>query len=262
MELSSLAEAFQVIEHARWAGRPLALFSDFDGTLVEIDDAPFDIYPTAKLRDALTQIATATESRLAVISGRDLADLRPRVGVEAACYAGNHGLELVGPDWAELAPGAEPYRAAMEPLIPQLEAAVRPYPGAWVQNKGLTASVHYRQMPPELAPTLNAAIACVVAPVAEQFQLRAGKMVLEVRPRLAWHKGSAAQFLIERWNFPSQTPPLALFLGDDLTDEDGFAAFPDGVTILVGEPRATAARYHAENPEQIACFLHALAKMF
>jgi trehalose 6-phosphate phosphatase len=189
-----------------------------------------------------------------VVSGRDLADLVPRVGVDGIAYAGNHGLEIAGPGYQFRDPGAVERMGELAGVVGELAAELAAVAGAWVQDKGLSASVHYRQVSPELVPAVREAVERVVGPYLGRFVLRAGKMVVEVRPAVDWHKGRAVRWLADRLG-----GGVAIFLGDDQTDEDAFAALPDGVTVLVGPDRPTAARYRVESPDEVARFLRWVA---
>ena len=127
-------------------------------------------------------------------------------------------------------------------------------PGALVEPKGLTTSVHYRNVSPEHRDDLARIVHEAVATDAARFVLTAGHCVWEIRPRVRWHKGqastgSSAISEIRRGR-------LVFYLGDDRTDEDAFASLPDGVTVKVGSPGApTRARYRLPDPDSVQAFL-------
>ncbi len=239
-------------------GRRVLLFVDFDGTLVPIKDDPMACELAAEGRELLGRIAAHPNAAAAVVSGRDLTDLRPRVGVAGLAYAGNHGLEIEGPGFVFREPGAAALVGELAAIAADLTPALADVPGAWVQNKGLSASVHYRQTPPALVPRVREAVERAVAPHRGRFVLRGGKMVLEVRPAVDWHKGRAVRWLWEKLAEGDRNP-VAIYLGDDATDEDAFKAIPDGVTVMVGPSRQTAARYRLDGPQDVTRFLVWLA---
>jgi trehalose-phosphatase len=240
------------------SGRRVLLFVDFDGTLVPIRDDPMACELSPEGRDLLGRIAAHPNAAVAVVSGRDLPDLRPRVGVDGLAYAGNHGLEIRGPGFEYREPGAVALAGELAAITAELTAALTGVPGAWVQNKVLSASVHYRRTPAGLVPRVKEAVERVAGPHRERFVLRGGKMVLEVRPAVDWHKGRAVRWLWERLAAGAPNP-VAIYLGDDATDEDAFAAVPDGVTVMVGPSRQTAARYRLDGPPDVTRFLAWLA---
>lgn len=234
--------------------------TDFDGTLARYTDDPDEATLTAGGRDALAALAACARTAVAVVSGRDLPNLRGRIGLAGIGYAGNHGLEieLPGGDRFEH-PAAAGLRPEMARLAGELRSAVAGLPGAWVQDKGLTLTVHYRRTPEPLHPTVGKVVQDVVFPPSPSrgegrkgFRVRPGVLNWEVRPPADWDKGSAVAWLRDR---QSPAGALAFFLGDDHTDEDAFRALPGGVTVLVGPVRATAAAYHAADPAAVVDFL-------
>src|SRR5262249_13764394 len=127
----------------------LALFLDFDGTL-----APTVSHPNEACLDALTQkrllaLSTCPDVLLAIISGREILDLRGRVNLPDIVYAGNHGLEISGPHCAYVEPGALEHRGDLKELAESLAKRLAGIRGAWVEDKGLTASVHFRNVAEE-----------------------------------------------------------------------------------------------------------------
>lgn len=239
-------------------GRHLLLFSDFDGTLVPIDDTPFECAATPEVREILGRVNNHARAAVGVVSGRDLADLRPRVGVEGIAYAGNHGLEIVGPGLEFREPTAEARSAELAEILADIRREIAGIPGAWVQNKILSASVHFRQTAPDRVPQVQEIVHRLAGPHQDRFVLRDGKMVVEIRPAVDWHKGKAVEWLRDRLGKPD---PLCVYLGDDRTDEDAFAALPDGVTVRVGLDQPTSARFRVESSDDIAEILRRIAAL-
>jgi|YNPBryunderm2012_1023409.scaffolds.fasta_scaffold23142_2 trehalose 6-phosphate phosphatase len=257
VQFAALWEGMERIRRAIRERRIVLLFLDFDGTLVPITDRPFAIVIPPSVQQMLAMIHNHPQAKVAVVSGRDLADLRPRVGVEELAYAGNHGLEMSGPGWEFVEPRADRLRGHLAQLLTEVADEVRRVPGAWVQNKDLSASVHYRDVAVEHHAELQQILAAHVssAPHHGVFILRSGKMVLEIRPNIAWHKGTAIDWLTPRLA-PTANEPLRIVLGDDTTDEDAFQHAAEGVTILVGRSdRYSTARYRLESPDRVAAFL-------
>jgi trehalose 6-phosphate phosphatase len=188
-----------------------------------------------------------------VISGRERADLQARVGVPGLIYAGNHGLEISGPGLLFVEPTAVACRSALQALAADLGKRVAAIPGAFVEDKGLTLSVHFRQAPASAAETLRQTVHSALANASHPFQLTTGSMVFEVRPRVTWNKGTAANWVRAQ---QAKSESLVIYIGDDATDEDAFVALGDGITIKVGSgPSETAAAYRVESPEDVWRFL-------
>jgi len=212
----------QALEHAdeiraRLADRRAAIFLDYDGTLTPIVDRPEDATLSPEMRASIERLAALAP--VAIVSGRDLGDVRRMVGVEGVAYAGSHGLDLLGPDGSthqhgrELLPALD---AAERALRPRVEAVL----GARLERKAFAVTVHYREVDEDRVPELDAAVAAVAAEHAD-LRRTGGKRVFELRPDIDWDKGSALTWLLAELGLGG-TDALPVNVGDDRTDEDAF----------------------------------------
>ena len=224
-----------------------ALFLDFDGTLVDLAEDPDAIQVPRRLAADLSRLSEALDGRAAFVSGRSLADLERHVGPLPLSAAGSHGGEV------RIA-GESETRASSVALPPGVMSEAREFcaarPGLRFEDKPLGAGLHYRGAPEREAEVLGFAAA-----VSERHGLaiKRGKMVAElVRP--GDDKGKAVAALLDEPPFAGGTP---IFIGDDITDEDGFAAVAaaGGFGILVGPARETAARYRLDSPADVHAWL-------
>ncbi len=238
------------------------LFCDFDGTLTPFKRNPADCFLEPSVADALAALAALKRFSVGIVSGRPLSDLRPRVGLPALAYAGNHGLEIRAPGFSFRLPQAVEMAGELDRIVLELQSSLAELPGTWVEHKELTASVHFRQAWEDSEPGAAARIGELAARAvgAAPFVLREGDMVLDIRPDVDWHKGSAIDWLSERLT-PPGAQPLVIYLGDDRTDEDAFACIQSGVTIRIGDPRPTLARYTLAAPRQVRDFLQWVLEM-
>lgn len=212
-----------------------ALFLDFDGTLVELADRPDAVSVDSDLHALLARLAAALPDRVAIVSGRSIAQLDAMLGDAA------DGLVLAGSHGAELRTGDDPAPVIAPPALPAIAVAMDRFaatrPGVVVERKSLGAALHYR-----LVPEHEAEARALAAALAAEHGLRLqhGKMMAEVRAD--GDKGRAVAALAAGAAMAG-FPPLVL--GDDVTDEDGFAAAArlGGAGVLVGEPRETAAAH-------------------
>jgi trehalose 6-phosphate phosphatase len=237
----------------------LVLLLDFDGTLAPIVERPEVAAPLPEALEAARRLAARSDVRLAVISGRGLADVRDRFPLEGVDYAGNHGMEIEGPGLNEIHPEARAARPLLEEAADTVRPLVERASGALLEDKGLTLSVHYRMTPPADAARLREAVHAALKP-RSGLRLTEGKMVLEVRPRVEWDKGRAVRFLLQRRPPPPGAP--ILYLGDDTTDEDAFrelAGKGEGVLVSEEPPSATAAGSWLRHPGEVAELLADLA---
>lgn len=236
----------------------LKIFLDYDGTLTDVAPHPKEARLPERARVLLRNLAAEARCRVAVISGRRLAEVRSLVGLPSVAYAGNHGFEIAWPGGKWTHPGAVAARPGLESVLARLD--LTNCPGAWVEDKGLTLSVHYRQAPEAALPELTARVAGLVGGIPA-LELRGGKMSLEVRPHLAWDKGQAVLKLAGL--LAPEADWGLLYAGDDATDEDAFRVVGGserGVAILVGERGDTFADFCLPDPEALRELLEALLR--
>ena len=198
---------------------------------------------------------------MAIISGRDLADVMGVVATDRVWYAGSHGFEVWGPrgERSEREEG----RRLLGPLAEaagELERSVADIPGAWVERKRFAIAIHTRQVDDDRLAEVEAA---VDRAWERQPGLRktGGKRIFELRPDVEWDKGRALWWVFERARLQADRI-LPIYLGDDVTDEDAFAVLGDrGVGIVVEEgDRPTHAEYRLANPREVRTFLVELAR--
>jgi len=207
-------------------GGPIALFLDFDGTLVEIAPTPDSIMVPEWLAAGLEQLTADLDGRLALVSGRSLENLASHIGELCVAQAGSHGADCRLANGTRV--GTVP--KAMPPLVVDaLEALAGNHHGASLETKSHGAAVHYRGH-----PDIEAEVVAAAEAVATKFGLavKRGKCVVELLPESA-DKGRAVRALMADEAFAGSRP---IFIGDDVTDEDGFAAVKEfaGLGIIVG----------------------------
>lgn len=241
--------------------RHILLFVDYDGTLTPIVDRPELADLSEDTRQLLKTLARERRCTVGIISGRALPDLKNKVKIDGIIYAGNHGLEIEGPGLSLVNPLAEEIKPVLRVLYQVLRRALGAVKGVLVEDKGLTLSVHYRQVATREVPQVQSIFQRMVGGVQALGKVRIsrGKKVLEVRPAVAWDKGKAIRLLMKRYGKGKQTKLLPVYLGDDLTDEDGFgviAAYENGISVFVGEAsHNTTAQYYLRSPREVTTFL-------
>jgi alpha,alpha-trehalase len=183
-----------------------------------------------------------------------LSDLQSRVGLPVI-YAGNHGLEIQGPDFAFRAPGSEKSLAALDAIDSELTGKLAGIRGTLIEHKSLTISVHFRLVAPAQKPEVQRLVEEATRSRLDAVRLRAGKEIVEIRPAIDWNKGTAARWIRDRLGARDW---LTVCAGDDLTDEDMFHELPDAVSIKVG-PGPTAARFRVADTGEFATLLERVA---
>jgi trehalose-phosphatase len=246
--LQSLTEVDARIQNAS----RLALFLDFDGTLAPIAPDPAAVQLSDWMRETLQRIVERDSVVTTIMSGRPVEDLFVRVRLENVIYCGNHGLEIFGRGLSFVEPEADGRRDRLRRLTEVLQGRLEPIPGVRVEDKGLSASVHYRQAAESDIPAIEQAVRASVAAAGAWFRLNNGRHVFEVVPRTGWHKGAAVKWILTHLEDGRAFP---IYLGDDNTDEDAFAVLQDSITVRVGVDAATCAQYGVPGPTEVYRFI-------
>jgi trehalose 6-phosphate phosphatase len=209
--------------------RPLLVASDYDGVLAPLVGDPSAAVPQPGAAEALAALAGRDGVTVALVSGRGVADLQEVSGLSGPYrWIGSHGAEFDGPLAGELA-------ARRDALAAQLGPVIAGTPGARLEVKPAAVAVHVRQVADRAAAAVL--LAQVEGQVDPSLTKKPGKEVLELAVTDA-DKGSALRRLRGELGAAG-----ALYLGDDVTDEDGFRALEaDDVTVKVGDGE-TAARF-------------------
>lgn len=273
---------------ARARERKLFLFLDYDGTIAPIAKNPRAAVLPRRMKTILQELSRAHGVKVAVISGRSLRDIKRMVGLRRVIYAGNHGLEIEDgchrhevfvPQYVKL------HLAGVSSL---LRDDLRHIKGILFEDKGLAIAIHYRNIDGKLVRFVEDAVALRTGRPGLRDILRVdtGKKVLELRPRVSWTKGNAVTWLLARYaHMPFENtvekprilhrifPPknkthrplgraiLPVYIGDDVTDENGFAAVArGGVPVFVGTPRPSRAAYWLRDTTEVYQFLKKIAQ--
>jgi len=233
----------------RWA-----VFLDFDGTLVKLRSRPGDVSVPLGVKRVLQRLARNSEVLVAIVSGRRLKNLRELVGVEGVHYFGLHGAERDG----ESASISEESAAALDAAKRAARRELGSLTGIWIEDKGLTFSVHHRDANTVATKAAGAALVELLAPWRNTLHVLNGSRVWEVLPREITGKYAAVEYVLT--SLPEGT--AAVYAGDDGTDEPAFEVLGNQITIRVGCTRRTEtqARYCLPEPADVLRFLTRMEK--
>src|SRR5437773_7273438 len=243
-----------VQEIARRTDRP-AIFLDYDGTLTPIVSHPENALLSDSMRQALQEVVL--QAPVAILSGRDVDDVRQRVNIGAIVYAGSHGFDIAGPRRMRKEMAAE-FLPKLDMVEKELGKQLGGIPGAIVERKRFSIAAHYRNVNESDVHKVERAVSEVAARHRELRKMD-GKKVYELLPDIDWDKGKAVLWLLENLGLEhGKVRPI--YIGDDRTDEDAFRALEkSGTGILTREQRrSTSASYSLKDPTEVERFLREL----
>ena len=239
MTLESILQDRESVSAIAKASRP-GVVMDFDGTLSEIAPTPNLAVIVPRSARALSNLV-GRFPLVAVLSGRGVRDLADRVGVPGVIYVGNHGAEYIRDGVYSVDGDGERDAAGISEILAHLKSALDE-PGVLFEDKGLSASVHFRQAadPKSAARELRQSLAD--APGVDNFDTFWGRRVLEIRPRRLLNKGDAIVSLVQVYNLDA-----LLFAGDDTTDIDAM----DRLQLMPGLRSVAVAVMSRETPSDL-----------
>ena len=238
----------------------LALFLDYDGTLCALQDHPSMARLTPPMRRALVGCANRSDTRIAVVSGRALADVTAMVNHPGLIFAGNHGLEIAGEEFPHFVhEDLVHYRHRAEELVSSL--AKLEVDGAWTEAKGPTLTYHYRAVPLQNREGLISEAKQIIHRAG--YQARDAHQAVEARPPIGWDKGRAVLYVLRALYGPAWSEHTrVIYVGDDHTDEDAFRFLAGlAITFRVGSADTpTAATRRLPNVEAVRKLLEWLER--
>ena len=241
----------EVIARIREADQRLLLL-DFDGTLVGLRRHPDDVRFSERGRKILRQLVGHKNLTVAVVSGRELEKIQTLVGVEGIRYVGLHGAERAG----ETTVPSIAARQMVEASLKAAQAGLAGLRGIEIEDKHLSFAVHYRGARQPATEAASRVVGDIVATSNDKLRILSGKKVWEVLPREFPGKGVAVLELLAR--LPEKK--IAIYFGDDETDEEAFSVLPGHITVNVGSGVNSHASFYVQSPSEVLQFLARLEK--
>ncbi len=232
------------------------VFLDYDGTLTPIVSQPEDAVLSDEMSETLDELADLCT--VAIITGRDMDNVKELVKLDNLIYAGSHGFRISGPDGLyQENQQAMKLLAKLDSIEKVLQERIgKKISGARIERKRYAIAVHYRNTDEKDIPAIRDHIDEVLKKHTD-FKTGGGKKIIEVKPGIDWHKGRAVEWILDTLGYAGKENIIPIYIGDDLTDEDAFDTLADkGIGILVGfHEETTSARYSLKNVLQVKNFL-------
>lgn len=211
--MTALPHALSILKATR-----SGLITDIDGTISPLAPSP-DLARVSPICAHHLRALAAQLALVAVVSGRSAVDSQALVNIDGLVYVGNHGLEQLNQGTVEYVPEAEAYRSRVAAVVADLREMASQLKGTVLEDKGVTASIHYRQVDPSQGAREKLLRTIHQSPSAAGLWITEGKKVIEIRPPLRVDKGMAVRDLVDRYSLEG-----VVYLGDDMTDVDAFKA--------------------------------------
>ena len=230
------------------------LFLDVDGTLIELTDSPLESFVDAALKTLLSDVAERLGGAVALVSGRSIHRLDALFAPLRLPAAGLHGVERRKASGAMH--GASFVDAQLNAARTAVQALLETHPGTSMEDKGRAIAVHYR-LAPQLEASVRQALSAIAKPLGSHYHIQEGNMVLELKPR-GFSKATAIKAFMQEAPFRGRKP---VFVGDDLTDEDGFRMVEEygGISIAVGD--RVHGQFRVENAAAVRSWLAGISAL-
>ncbi len=229
-------------------------FFDYDGTLTPIVEQPDLAKISPEMKEIIRQLSL--KYKLAIVSGRGRRNLQTLVDIPGIFYAGDHGLDIIGPDISMIHPKVKKFLPLIQNISKSLDKSLSHIPGVIVEKKKMSVAIHYRQVSKEDLPGLKLPLKKILKENRENIRLLTGKKVVEFLPNIEWNKGKAVLWILNTLGLDWSEHKI-FYLGDDTTDEDAFRILRTrGTSILIAEKaEKSAADFRLSSPEEVKCWL-------
>jgi trehalose-phosphatase len=231
----------------------IVLFLDFDGTLSPLCPRPEDVRLSGAMRGVVSALARKPRIRVCIISGRRRADVRDRSRIAGVHYLGLHGWE--GRQGVSI---QDETRRLLECLKDRARQMVQRIPETWLEDKGVVVAIHHANASPADVQRIRQEMIRTLLPLNGTFRGIAGERTFELAPAEMGNKGTAVRHELAS----ASREALRVFVGDDAVDEPAFATLTGGITIRVGRPSHTRARFRLADVKQVRIFLERLNREF
>jgi len=249
-------EAFSDVR--RWASnvQPHSLLLDFDGTLTPELPDPEIVFVDSIVRRILKEIQETGRIAIGVISDRSLDEIKGRIGVCEIVYAGNHGMEIMGPGVRFIDRAALAARDEIQLLALRFKYDLQGNQDVQIRNKGLSITIHWSTPQlPEFQKEIRNLVIDTVADGGGRFTVRDATNSIDILPSTNWTKGSAAVWINKHLGVDARN---SMYVGDDATDEDAFCRLQQAITVKVGPAGDTRARYTVKDSAEVLTLLKLL----
>jgi trehalose 6-phosphate phosphatase len=235
-------------------GQRLLLLFDYDGTLTPIVSHPRYARLHKAMQITLINLTRRPRIEVGIICGRDIDDLKAMVGLRQIYYVGTSGLQLDLSGSRITHPKADQMILLLAKFRKPLRNIIQMFPGAWLEDKQLGLTVHYRNVHPNHIMNLKIWIEKAALPFKGKLELLDGPMAVEITPKFGWNKATAVQLILEHIGDENL---LTLYAGDGPNDIAALEAVNSmgGICIGIGPDVSQFVQYRLSNQTEFSAFL-------
>lgn len=235
----------------------VALFLDYDGTLVDFEDRPQDVVTSNEVKAVIKNILQNKKFLVFIVTGRTLTEIEQLLDIRGLSYAALHGLKIKLFNEKLFCKNRNGFYSILQQIKKYSEDEFKDEKGVFLEDKKLTLAFHYRLVQKEKSQDMVDKFLNIVYKIDtnNSFDILHGAKVVEVRPK-GWSKGKAVELILKK--VTKNKNYLPIYIGDDTTDEDAFIHIGNkGITIFVenNEIRSTSAQYWLKNPNDVIDFI-------
>lgn len=236
---------------------PKLILLDFDGTLAPIVDRPEKAKLPEETKQILKRLSEKENFYLGVISGRELSDIKTKIGIPNIIYGGNHGLEGEFFGKKFIHPDAKKIKLLLRRIYKILDNIAQIFEGVLIEDKKIALGFHYRMADKKHIKQIKILLQNQLKDFWDHklISIIEGKKEIDILPKTEWNKGDFAKLIIDAIYSKTKLHPVVVVIGDDTTDENAFGDLKDDITVVVGEKPLSKAKYELENTNDVSTFL-------
>lgn len=238
------------------------LFLDYDGTLTPIKNNPSSAVLSNSIKNLLVELNQNKYIKVFIVTGRSYKTLKDLSGLKNIPIASNHGFHINSEKIKWSHPVIKKIIPHLTNLTLLLKEQLKLFKGVLIEDKGITISIHYRNVNEKSVPLIKEVILKAVKPYSGKLKITYGKKIIEVRPAVEWNKGLAVLKILKLLKLKTANPVI-FYMGDDLTDEDAFKILKNkAVTIRVGKSSLTNAKYLVKDTNEVHRLLRSINSIY
>jgi len=238
------------------------LFLDYDGTLTPIRKLPSSAVLSGSMKNLLSELNNQPNIKVIIVTGRSYSDFKKLSGLKNITIASNHGFHINSEKINWRHPAIKKILPVFQDVTLLLKKSLKQFPSTVIEDKGITVSVHYRNVKNKFVPSIKETVLYILERYSQKLKITYGKKVIEIKPAVEWNKGLAVLKILKLFRLKTSNSTM-IYIGDDTTDEDAFKILRNkAITVHVGNSSETNAEYIVKNTREVQSVLRSINSIF